>query len=270
MFEILRTSSSEGLKTKIKFDLLGRLALLLAAISLTFAIAPTRANLLFADSFDYPPGPLAGEGPPPGSPQGQGGWTASFGSPSVVSPGQVFPGVFSGGNTASITGLDDTYGDRAAAACGPVTPDYGIVWVGFLARQAYGKRRDGFAVIAIGNINLGPIPGVGLLFDKHLYGIDNDTGERGSRAVTGVTPSRNTVWLVTKLDFSTGNEYLWLNPSPVMEPNITDADATLPMAEYFLNNGFDLLQLRMGFTHSVYQFDELRVGTTFADVVSPF
>lgn len=54
-------------------------------------------------------------------------------------------------------------------------------------------------VAAIGASILDPSVGIGMIFDRDLYGLDNDTGERGSRAVTAVPVTRETVWLVTKL-----------------------------------------------------------------------
>ena len=242
----------------------------LIGATLTFAPNPAGADLIFADSFDYPTGSLIGKGPPPGSPPGQGAWRFSLGAPRVVPMALEFPGVFSDGKTASLHGEDGTDGDRAAADLGPVTPDIGVVWVGFLVRRARGlERTRGFAVVALGNILDGPIPGIGMLFQHEVYGIDNDTGLPGARSYTDILPSKDTVWLVTKLDFTTAQEYVWANPAADTEPMIDDADAHLPMTDYFLANGFAEVQLRIGFTRSTFQFDELRVGTTFADVVDP-
>ena len=84
-----------------------------------------------------------------------------------------------------------------------------------------------------------------------------------------MTPSAKTVWLVTKLDFTTGQEYLWVDPAPEGEPNVADAMAQLPMTAEFLSAGFSQIVLLIGYTEATFQFDELRVGTTFADVVSP-
>ncbi len=69
--------------------------------------------------------------------------------------------------------------------------------------------------------------------------------------------------------FINSEDYLWVNPAPGAEPDIADADAQLPMTAAFLSSGFSEIVLKIGYTHSIFQFDELRVGTTFADVVSP-
>jgi len=254
---------------------LGRLvglAAILVTVSSLLALSSAHAELLFSDSFDYPAGSLDGQGPPPGSPPGQGGWVKSNGDPKVAASGLDFPGILTAGASAQLQSMFDEVSDEAIAAIGPVTPDLGVVWIGFLTRKARPPRvgGGGFAVVAaIGASITDPSVGIGMIFDKNRYGLDNDTGEFGSRSLTSVPVDTNTVWLVTKLDFTTGNEYLWVNPSPDTEPDITNADCQKGMTAEFQAAGFPFLRLRVGYTHALFQFDELRVGTTFADVVNP-
>src|SRR5215831_12587724 len=230
------------------------------------SLSSARSELLFSDSFRYPPGNLDGQGPPPGSPPGQGGWVKSNHNPRVSTFGLDFAGIFSRGNCARLNSVEDTVSDEAIAAIGPVTPDIGIAWVGFLMREAWPPSANGgFAVVAvIGPSITDPSVGVGMIFDRNRYGLDNDTGEFGSRCLTSVPVDVNTVWLVTKLDFTTGYEYLWVNPSPDTEPDITNADCQKGMTAEFQAAGFPFLRLRVGYTHALFQFDELRVATTFA------
>lgn len=237
--------------------------------SLLLVAATARADLIFADSFDYPQALLDGMGPPPGSPPGQGGWAAFNGSPFVASFGLNFKGIFSSGNSAKVFSDLGDNGDKAVAALGPVTAEDGIAWAGFLIRRARGSFYPiGFAVVSLGNDVTGPSVGIGKLFDKPPYGLDNNTGNSADRAWTDVRPSGETTWLVTKLDFTTAQEYLWVNPSPETEPDIAQADASLPMTPAFLAAGFHEIVLKIGYVYAIYQFDELRVGTTFADVVA--
>lgn len=229
-------------------------------------------ELLFSDSFDYPVGNLDGQGPPPGSPPGQGGWVKSNDNPKVAISGLSFSGIFTAGASAQLQSMPDRVSDEAVAAIGPVTPDLGVVWIGFLTRKARPPRAGGggFAVVAaIGASITDPSVGIGMIFDKNRYGLDNDTGEFGSRSLSSVPTDMNTIWLVTKLDFTTGNEYLWVNPAPETEPEIADADAQRRMTADFQAAGFPFLRLRVGYTQAFFQFDELRVGTAFADVVNP-
>jgi len=242
------------------------------SLSSLLVLSSARGELLFADSFDYPAGNLDGQGPPPGSPPGQGGWVASNHNPGVASFGLDFPGIFTGGNSARLYSIDGTVSDEAIAAIGPVTPDIGIVWVGFLMREARpASANGGFAVVAvIGPSITDPSVGIGMIFTRNRYGLDNDTGEFGSRCVTSVSVDVNTVWLVTKFDFATGNEYLWVNPSPETEPDIANADCQRRMTAEFQAAGFPFLRLRVGYTRALFQFDELRVATTFEEIVNPF
>ena len=248
------------------------LAAILVTVSSLLAISSARGELLFSDSFDYPAGDLDGQGPPPGSPPGQGGWVASNHRPEVAEFGLEFPGILASGNSARLSSIDGTVSDEAVAAVGPVTPDVGIVWVGFLVREGRPPSADGgFAVVAvIGPSIADPSVGIGMIFDRNRYGLDNDTAEFGSRCLTSVPVDENTVWLVTKLDFTTGNEYLWVNPSPETEPDIANADCQKPMTAEFQAAGFPFLRLRVGYTHALFQFDELRVATTFQEIVNPF
>jgi hypothetical protein len=247
------------------------LATILVAASSLLAVSSAHGELLFSDSFDYPGGDLDGQGPPPGSPPGQGGWVTITHNPGVASFGLDFPGILTAGNCARFQGIFNANSDDAFAAVGPVTPDIGIVWIGFLTRKAHPQEsRGGFAVVAaIGESIVTPSVGIGMIFERNHYGLDNDTGERGSRSVTSVPVTRRTVWLVTKLDFTTGNEYLWVNPSPETEPDIANADAQLPMTAAFQTAGFPFLRLRVGYTGALFDFDELRVATTFEELVNP-
>src|SRR5262249_13411583 len=98
-------------------------ATILVAASSFLAVCSARGELLFSDSFDYPPGNLDGQGPPPGSPPGQGGWVANNGNPQVAGFGLDFPGIFAAANSAALHSLSGTVSDEAIAAIGPVTPD---------------------------------------------------------------------------------------------------------------------------------------------------
>ena len=243
---------------------------LLLALNFFPALASTRADLIFADSFDYPKGDLDGHGPPPGSPPGQGGWASFNQTPGVAPFGLDYPGILSSGNSAGLLGLPETNGDKAVATLGPVTPADGIVWVGFLIRKARGPHEeDGFAVVSLGNNVTGPSVGIGMLFEKNRYGLDNNTGARFDRSRTAVAPNEKTVWLVTRLDFITGQEHLWVDPAPEGEPDTAQADAHLPMTAAFQSAGFSEIVLFIGYTGATFQYDELRVGTAFTEVVSP-
>jgi hypothetical protein len=245
-------------------------SLYLAAIAtamLALAVSTAHADLLFSDSFAYPTGPLGGDGPPPGSPPGQGPWLALNLNPQVTSPGLRFRGILSAGNAAA---LGDTNGDNGDAAGADLTPvgvgGSGTAWIGFLIAQGP-ISFNGYAVVTF-NEGFGPTaPGFGVLFGQGVYGIDNDTGLPHSQAATTVVASTTTAWLVVKLDFTAGTETLYVNPSRGSEPDSgAEAVAHLRMSPEFQASGFSRIVLKEGFNIGAYIFDEVRVGTAFNDV----
>jgi hypothetical protein len=125
------------------------LATILVTVGSLLASFIARGELLFSDSFDYPAGNLDGQGPPPGSPPGQGGWVTNYFDPGVGAFGLDFPGILTAGNCARLNSMYNMVSDGTSAAIGPVTPDIGVVWIGFLVRKAYPSvRNGGFAVVA--------------------------------------------------------------------------------------------------------------------------
>ncbi len=194
---------------------------------------------------------------------GQSGWTTDRGSTAVGSYGLGFLHVFSAGAAANFTD-DGSNGDSSYASITPVNS--GIVWISYLIREKSGNS-FGYATINLLPPDGSPSPGIGLIFEHRLYGIDNDTGEQHSQAVTTVAPSSVPAWLVIKLDFNAGTEALFVNPSQGGgEPNTADGEAHLPMTPQFQAVGFDTVYLHVGYNNGGFQMDEVRVGTTFDDV----
>jgi hypothetical protein len=240
--------------------------ILVAATLTIFGISPARATLLFADSFDYPTGSLNGDGPPAGSPPGQGPWASLNLDPQVTTPGLQFIGIHWAGNAATLSDTDDNNGDAAGADLTPVGgPGSGPIWIGFLIQQDSAPF-FGYAVVGFNDGFGATSPGFGVLDGRNVYGIDNDTGLPHSQAITRVSPSATTVWLVVKLDFAAGMEFLFVNPTPGTEPIVADSKARLAMTPEFQASGFDRIILKEGFNQGSYTFDELRVGTKFGDL----
>lgn len=239
-------------------------AALTCVVSFTFLVVPARATLQFSDSFSYSTGALNGDGPPAGSPSGQTAWTTSSGAPQVASPGLSFSGVRSAGNTTTITGVAGNNGDIATASMTAVPGGSGTEWVGFLiSEQSGGSTPNGYAVVVVGSNG----PSFGLIFNQNLYGLDNNTGSQADTRVSTTAPSASTTWMVAELNFSTGMEYLFLNPSTANPPSTASAAANYTMTSAFQSSGFSAITLAAGFNTAQFKFDEVRVGTTFADVV---
>ncbi|HEU0210439.1 MAG TPA: hypothetical protein VFQ78_15860 [Candidatus Udaeobacter sp.] len=214
------------------------------------------AALMFSDSFDYSVGSLSGDGPPPGSPPGQTGWSASSGNPLVSAPGLRFRGLTSTGNATTITGVLAANGDVVTAGLSNL--NHGKVWIGFLARLAHGSAAQGFSVLFLDGPGGGP--SFGLLFNSGVYGIDNNTG--GAGFPTTVAPSRTTVWLVVELDFTSGMELLFIDPTRNSPPA-----AQAMMTPSFQASGFDSIGLAGGYNTASFNFDEVRVGRSLNDIM---
>lgn len=238
-----------------------RLLLVTFTVPFALSISSVRSELLFSDSFEYSAGPLAGQGPPAGAPPEQTGWSLLVGNPQVGTTGLRYPKDFSTGGAAYLSGAA---GDRVFASFKPVTS--GVVWLGFLINVA-GGGDEGFAVVNLGSEGSSIAPGYGLLFESGVFGIDNDTGERGSQAFTNAAPGSSPSWLVVKLDFDAGTESLFVNPSHGSdEPATAFATARLRMTVSFQTTGIDQIFLNTGFNKGLWGFDEVRIATTFAEV----
>src|SRR5437667_9570994 len=106
------------------------LGLTVLSVSSLLALSSARGELLFSDSFDYPAGDLDGQGPPPGSPPGQGGWVANNHEPLVAEFGLDFPGIFTAGNSGGLGSNCDTVSLQATDPSGPAAPELSDVWTG--------------------------------------------------------------------------------------------------------------------------------------------
>jgi hypothetical protein len=235
---------------------IGRLVLfgLCLTILLSLGKPSARGELLFSDSFKYPLGPLAGQGPPAGAPPGQTGWSLLTGNPVVTFQGLHFLHVFSTGSSAGMKA------EREQTVLANLTPvNSGVVWLGFLIRLTSGPN-FGYSVI---NLTAGTgtfdFPGYGVLaFSPNVFGIDNDGP---GFAETTIAPSAETTWIVVRMDFDNGDQSMFINPTGLGGT----PDAELAMSSEFQAAGFSDLRLHSD-TGGDYQFDEVRVGTTFDDI----
>ncbi len=237
-------------------------AALAVAMILSLGGSTARGELIFSDSFAYPVGPLAGQGPPAGAPPGQTGWSLLNGNPVVQDNDLTFPNVFSAGGSAALSGSQYS---EVMANFPPVTG--GVVWLGFLI-NVYTTDNDGYAVVELSN-GVDGAPAFGVLFETKVFGIDNNTNKRGSRGYSTVSPSVTPNWLVVKLDFDGGTESLYINPSrTTSSPQSLVPNVRVKMDPDFKAGGISQIFLNTGANDGVWGFDEVRIGTTFADVRS--
>jgi len=230
--------------------------------TLLFGWSAARAGLIFSDSFQYAVGALNGDGPPPGSPPGQSGWTTTNGNTQVIAAGLSFMNLFSAGGAASFSDTGSN-GDSSFASVTPVNS--GVVWVSFLIREVSGSF--GYATLNLRTPDGSPPTGYGVIFAENVFGIDNDTGLPGGQAETQVAPGPNPTWLVVKLDFTTGEQVLYINPTQSSDGSIRwAARARLLMTPQFQAVGFDRVLLHVGYSRGTFEMDEVRLGGTFAEV----
>ena len=232
---------------------IGTIALCLyAGVLATAAAAP-----IFSDSFNYPAGTLAGNGPPASSPAGQGVWTNASGGATVAN------------GVATVAGLGASLGDDAIADTAQVGGSAGgTVWVGFLINQAGGAAAPGgFAVVNVGPRGTSDGIGIGMLFNQNVYGIDNDLASPVERAQTTMPCDTTATRLVVKLNFDTGLEYIFVNPATDGEPSEAAANASQAMTSAFRAEGINEVLVAAGANQATFNVGELRLGTAFADVV---
>ncbi len=76
----------------------------------------------------------------------------------------------------------------------------------------------------------------------------------------------DTVWLVIELNFTTGSETLYVNPTLSGGTITAEGTAHLAMAPAFQAGGFSDVLFKEGLNNGSHAFDELRVGDSFRDV----
>jgi hypothetical protein len=227
---------------------------------------PCRGALIVYDGFNYSPvgAPISGQ-------SGGAGWSGPWGgslaagyfigSGSLASP---FPGEGTSGNMLSTgvsTGNKGTLRNLASSLGTPGTTDY----FSFLI-QPTGTVGNGFDDGHMGLSILGTLnslfcgkPGVGAV-NPNLY--DIETGGGITRAPTTVAAvSGQTVLMVVRADFTAVNDTftLYINPLSTTEP----ATPSAVLGGFSVGTVTGLQVSGPG----AFNFDELRVGTTFASVV---
>ena len=237
------------------------------ALGLAGFISSAHAGLQFSDNFVYSTGALSGDGPPVGAPAGQTAWTTTSGNTQVTAGSLTYPGINSTGNKVTVAGVANNNGDISTDNLSTtVGGGSGAEWVGFLINETSGgSTPGGFGVLSLSE-NGGIGTAFGALFNRNVYGIDNDTADV-EQASTGIGVSGTTHLFVAELDYTAGTTYLFVDPSLNGTPSAASANASLAMTSAFKASGFDEIVVAAGFNTAAFNMDQIRVGTTFADVV---
>lgn len=213
------------------------------------------------------------------------GWTtnwASVASAKVVSTST--PITYSGGDIS-------INGGAQAAEVGDPTGNNGVgldnvasrrfaaqtdtVYFSFLYRAESGAGADDFIQFALNNdvqiANSGSIGDLSNVsganaFAARIGGSSGGTSVNSSTSATGAT----TFFLVGKMSKTSGGNYnrmeLFVNPTTLTEPGVVsatqNADSGVSSISYFT------LRISNLETADQYRFDELRIGTTWADVTA--
>jgi hypothetical protein len=243
----------------------------LTAVTLALVLGaplPCKAALLVYDGFNYSPvnDPISGK-----SGGGSFGWSGSWmgsqaagyfvGGGSLISPfpsepstGNMLSTGISGGNKGTLRNLATTLGT-------PGTTDY----FSFLMQptgtvgQGFDDGHMGFSILGTLNQLYAGKPGVGAV-NPNLYDIETVGGI--TRAPTNVPAvSGQTVLMVVRADFTAVNDTftLYINPPSATEPATPNA----VLGGYSVGTVTALQVSGPG----AFNFDEIRVGTTFASVV---
>jgi len=236
----------------------GRLAVA-AGVAIVGA-AEARAALTVYDSFSYGPGPVAGQNG--GFTGFAGGYT---GAGNVTEPGLTYPGVYSTGNKFTTAGSN---GGAFRTLLDPIDPNNGgTIFVGFLISLAQVEPADygGISFFSGGTSTEELFLGRPSLQN---YGYRAPGAIGNDDIGGGPAPSTATTLLVYRLTFTAAGDRIdaYYNPDPraplpATPGNTSDIpDSAFPAA-------FTSIRLQSGTQARSFNFDEFRIGTTFADVV---
>ena len=232
----------------------------------TFVLAQTPV----IETFDYPPGDLAGNG---NAENGWGGpWEVFEGPPEnmVIFEGSLdYPAINPTGNLLAGFSPQDV-GCRAARPLAETWPDEAgkEYWISFLMEiDNTISLSDSWQGVSFW-LDYGEKAYFGKNWGNDFWGIIGDLGSLNYPSSFAYYDGL--AWLVAKVVMSGDAEnemaYLWVNPDPAAEPLIEDA--AVSGACTLLNDGFNQIVCHLGMTEGITcYYDEIRVGTEFAHVI---
>ena len=222
--------------------------------TLAFATA-AQASPIASEEFSYAPGSIAGL-------NGGSGFTSAWrGSDTVDAADLTYPGlltagghfVSSGGNSGAFRDLGTFYGT-----------DTTTVFVSFVlsAQPGFSTTNPDYAGLSFFDANDGAERlFLGQTFQATNYGFERSGG---ASATTGTAVSSSPTFLVAEFIFQAGNDTvnLYVNPTPgLAAPDVAATSASV--SDFY----FDRIRLQSGLDGGeTFNFDEVRLGTTYADV----
>ena len=223
----------------------------IAALLLTTV---AHAAPIATEEFIYPPGGIAGQ-------NGGSGFTSVWrGGGTVGAVGQTYPGLFTDGggfvsngdNSGNYRDLGTSYG-----------ADGTTIFVSLLisAQAGFSNTNPHYAGLSLlsggdGNERLF----LGQTFQSGNYGFERN----GAVAqVSGEPVSTASTFLVAEINFLAGADTVSLYINPTVGFAAPDV---IPTTNSVADFNFDRIRIQSGFNTAPFKFDEVRIGTTYADV----
>lgn len=194
------------------------------------------------------------------------GWTSTWGAGvnDIVSPGLTFTKgsatLVASGNTTQ-TANNNNGNFRTL----PAVLNSGTEYVSFLGKLASGVAGGGYAGVSLFNGTGTEALFIGQPSTRTVWGLDQSTGPQLS-----TVPVNGTIHLlVAQIQFGAGaggmdHVNLYIDPTPGL--SAPDVTASLS-ADTTRSASFDRVRIQSGNGQAPVNFDELRIGTTFASVV---
>lgn len=187
-----------------------------------------------------------------------GSWSSSTGTATVATPGLTYSGLSTLGNRVTTGTYNTTYTRSLLTTLGSVTGTY---YFSVLLRPDYSSGSSGAEFALVGST-------ASLFMGKpttgNNYVLDTvSSGSAGSQSVSSTVATSGTqVLMVLRADLVAGGAdsfKLYLNPSLLAEPGSADAS----------KSSYDVGNITgVQFTGNIgFSLDEIRVGTSYADVV---
>lgn len=217
-----------------------------ALLSLLVTTSTSRAALIAYDGFNYTSGqPVNGSG---GT-----GWSGAWsGNNTVSTPGYTYSTLPVAGNRVTTSG-----GDSGSFRSFSTQNGSGTYYVSFIVQRVSGNSAGygGISLFEGGGERLF----IGQTFNQDNFGLERSGG--GSPA-NSTTAASTFSFLVARIDFNgaSSSARLYVNPTLGTEPGTAQA-TTANFAAF----SFDNVRIQSG-GGPTFGFDELRIGTTYADV----
>lgn len=216
-------------------------------------------SVIATEPFDYPAGGLVGQN---GGSGFSGAWTGNAGV-GVFNPGLTYPGYNAVGNAAFTPGSGNGAFRQLSSTQGAV--DGGVTYVAFLT-QAPDASEPEYAGLSLFQGATEKLF-IGKRFQQTTYGIERSG--TSSFANSSAASSTGTHLLIAKIVFGSGdtpgNERIFFYVDPPLSTGPIGPTFVLPDVPSF---SFDTIRVQSGNVGESYNFDDVRIGTSLADVVA--